>query len=66
MTLCNQCFAENKYPLILSSKDFVKVDIAEKLKDQQPEGATSWSTEETGLLLDLINKYKDNWDEIRN
>jgi hypothetical protein len=35
MTLCNECYSENKYPLILSSKDFVKVDVTEKLKEEQ-------------------------------
>lgn len=65
LVLCVKCFTEGNIPNILSTQDFVKVDLISRLHSGQPvKGQITWSQEETLRLLDLISKHNDNWAEI--
>ena len=66
LVLCAKCFANGNFPNILSSGDFIKVDLLERLQHEQTgRGQELWSQEETLQLLDLITKYNDNWKEVQ-
>jgi SWI/SNF related-matrix-associated actin-dependent regulator of chromatin subfamily C len=67
LVLCIKCFTEGNYPTILSDKDFVKVDLINRLASQEPNQKPQkapWQPEETLKLLDLIEKHGDNWEQI--
>ncbi|KAJ4700720.1 SWI/SNF complex subunit SWI3C-like [Melia azedarach] len=59
--LCPECFHEGRFVIGHSSLDFVKVDPARDYGDIDGE---TWSDQETFLLLEGIEIYNDNWNEI--
>lgn len=73
VVLCLKCYSDGNFPIILSSNDFVKMTIEEKLtegrrkKSKEPlelKPEPEWTHEEVSLLLDLIEKHGDKWSEI--
>lgn len=65
LVLCIKCFTDGNIPNILSTQDFMKVDLITRLHSGQPvKGQSTWSQEDTLRLLDLIVKHNDNWAEI--
>lgn len=59
--LCSDCFHDAKFIIGHSSIDFVRVDSRKETFD--PDG-DSWTDQETLLLLEALEKYKENWNEI--
>ncbi|XVF39288.1 hypothetical protein PTKIN_Ptkin01aG0022700 [Pterospermum kingtungense] len=59
--LCSDCFVDGRFVSGHSSIDFVRVDSIEDYADQDGE---SWSDQETLLLLEAIETYNGNWNEI--
>ncbi|KAK1310652.1 SWI/SNF complex subunit SWI3C [Acorus calamus] len=59
--LCFDCFLDGKYVIGHSSLDFVRVDFS---KDMFDPDVDSWSDQETLLLLEAVEKYQDNWNDI--
>ncbi|XP_020246787.1 SWI/SNF complex subunit SWI3C isoform X2 [Asparagus officinalis] len=59
--LCSECFHDAKHIVGHSSIDFVRVDSRKETFD--PDG-DNWTDQETLLLLEALEKYKDNWNEI--
>ncbi|XP_073013452.1 SWI/SNF complex subunit SWI3C homolog [Typha latifolia] len=59
--LCTDCFHDAKYITGHSSLDFMRVDSK---KDTSDLDGDSWTDQETFLLLEAIEKYNDNWNEI--
>ena len=59
--LCSDCFHDAKYITGHSSVDFVRAD---SMKDAFDTDGDSWTDQETLLLLEALEKYKDNWNEI--
>ena len=66
ITLCINCYTENRFPTILSANDFVKHDLMSKLSGENSGNSkfTEWTPEETARLLELIQNHQDNWTEI--
>jgi hypothetical protein len=66
MVLCVKCYTEKNFPDTLSEKDFEKLDLLGRFDslDTLKESSSQWKTEDTLKLLDLIEKYGDNWEEI--
>jgi SWI/SNF related-matrix-associated actin-dependent regulator of chromatin subfamily C len=72
--LCIKCYSDGNFPIILSSNDFNKVTINEKLvegkskkKNRDPpelQAESEWTQDEVSLLLDLVLKMGDKWSEI--
>jgi SWI/SNF related-matrix-associated actin-dependent regulator of chromatin subfamily C len=59
IALCSDCFHDARYITGHSSLDFQKVD-----KEKDGSDSDKWTDEETLLLLEGIEKYNDNWDDI--
>lgn len=59
--LCSDCFHEGKYVAGHSSIDFLRVDMA---KDYGELDSENWTDQETLLLLEAIELYNENWNEI--
>ncbi|KAK6939903.1 SANT/Myb domain [Dillenia turbinata] len=59
--LCPDCFHEGRFVTGHSSIDFVRVDST---KDYGDLDAESWTDQETLLLLEAMELYNDNWNEI--
>ncbi|KAK6938377.1 SANT/Myb domain, partial [Dillenia turbinata] len=59
--LCPDCFHEGRFITGHSSLDFVRVDST---KDYGDLDAESWTDQETLLLLEAMELYHDNWNEI--
>ncbi|XP_008807659.1 SWI/SNF complex subunit SWI3C-like [Phoenix dactylifera] len=59
--LCSDCFHDAKFVTGHSSLDFLRVDSR---KDTPDLDGDSWSDQETLLLLEALEKYNDNWNEI--
>jgi len=67
MVLCTGCYSEQNFPKLLNSTDFYKIDPS------NVAGATkvgmqlmsNWIHEDTYRLLDLIQKFGENWSEIQ-
>ncbi|KAG0486969.1 hypothetical protein HPP92_009064 [Vanilla planifolia] len=59
--LCTDCFNDAKFITGHSSLDFVRMDSKKDLIDSDVD---SWTDQETLLLLEAIEKFKDNWNEI--
>lgn len=61
VVLCSNCFHEGRFIAGHSSLDFVKMDSTKDFGDQDME---NWSDQETLLLLEAIELYNENWNEI--
>ncbi|GMI78391.1 SWITCH/sucrose nonfermenting 3C [Hibiscus trionum] len=59
--LCSDCFHDGRFISGHSSIDFVRV---ESTKDYDDLDGESWSDQETLLLLEAMEIYNDNWNEI--
>ncbi|WRX30185.1 SANT/Myb domain - like 10 [Theobroma cacao] len=59
--LCSDCFHDGRFVSGHSSIDFVRVDSAKDYDDLDGE---SWSDQETLLLLEAMEIYNENWNEI--
>ncbi|KAL3513659.1 hypothetical protein ACH5RR_026376 [Cinchona calisaya] len=59
--LCSDCFHDGKYVAGHSSLDFVKVN---SLKGYAGLDGESWTDQETLLLLEGMQLYNENWNEI--
>eukprot|EP01135_Chromosphaera_perkinsii_P003707 Nk52_evm25s252 gene=Nk52_evmTU25s252 len=56
-TVCCECFAEGKYPSGMNSNQFSKEVASSKVLN-------SWSDQETLLLLEGLEMYKDDWNRV--
>ncbi|KAM7518833.1 hypothetical protein LguiB_017795 [Lonicera macranthoides] len=59
--LCSDCFTDGRYVTGHSSLDFVRIDPAKDYGDQDGE---SWTDQETLLLLEAMELYNENWNDI--
>ncbi|PKA57340.1 SWI/SNF complex subunit SWI3C [Apostasia shenzhenica] len=59
--LCSECFNDAKFVTGHSSVDFVKMHSKKDFTDTDGD---SWTDQETYLLLEALEKYNDNWNEI--
>ncbi|XAR55554.1 hypothetical protein NMG60_11035656 [Bertholletia excelsa] len=59
--LCLNCFSDGRYVIGHSSIDFVRID---SMKDYGDIDGESWNDQETLLLLEAVEIYNDNWNEI--
>ncbi|KAH7671125.1 SWI/SNF related-matrix-associated actin-dependent regulator of chromatin subfamily C protein [Dioscorea alata] len=59
--LCSDCFHDAKFITGHSSIDFLRMDSK---KDSADPDGDNWTDQETFLLLEGLEKYKDNWNEI--
>lgn len=59
--LCSDCFHDGRFVSGHSSIDFVRVDSVRDFAELDGE---SWSDQETLLLLEAIEIYRENWNEI--
>ncbi|KAL3129431.1 RSC8-like protein [Cryptosporidium hominis] len=69
---CIRCYSEGRYPPILNSGHFIKVDAPVVSSVTNPEeisrmgalGIASWTKEEVQKLIEGIEYYGDDWDAI--
>uniref|UniRef100_A0A0D9XPU6 SANT domain-containing protein n=1 Tax=Leersia perrieri TaxID=77586 RepID=A0A0D9XPU6_9ORYZ len=61
IALCSDCFHDARYIIGHSSLDFQRVDGD---KDRSENDGDSWTDQETLLLLEGIEKFNDNWNDI--
>ncbi|XP_062182515.1 SWI/SNF complex subunit SWI3C homolog [Phragmites australis] len=61
IALCSDCFHDARYIAGHSSLDFQRVDGD---NDGSENDSDRWTDEETLLLLEGIEKYNNNWDDI--
>lgn len=61
MVLCPECYHDAKFLVGHSSLDFVRLDYQ---MDSYDGDGDSWTDHETLLLLEALEKYNDNWDEV--
>lgn len=59
--LCTDCFYEGRFVTGHSSIDFIRLDSTEDYGDIDSE---SWSDQETLLLLEAMESYNENWNDI--
>ncbi|KAL4596193.1 hypothetical protein ACB092_12G147000 [Castanea dentata] len=59
--LCSDCFHEGRFVTGHSSIDFIRMDSTNDYGD--PDGE-SWTDQETLLLLEAMEIYNENWNEI--
>ncbi|KAE8682208.1 SWI/SNF complex subunit SWI3C [Hibiscus syriacus] len=59
--LCSNCFHDGRFVSGHSSIDFVRVDST---KDYEDLDGDSWTDQETLLLLEAMEIYNENWNEI--
>ncbi|GLT84964.1 hypothetical protein SLE2022_031690 [Rubroshorea leprosula] len=60
--LCFDCFHDGRFVSGHSSIDFIRVDSA--ARDYGELDGESWSDQETLLLLEAMEIYNENWNEI--
>uniref|UniRef100_A0A7C9FAQ9 SWI/SNF complex subunit SWI3C n=1 Tax=Opuntia streptacantha TaxID=393608 RepID=A0A7C9FAQ9_OPUST len=60
-SLCPDCYHEGRFVIGHSSMDFTKLDSTKECGDQDGE---NWTDQETLLLLEALEIYNDNWNEI--
>ncbi|KAK4258661.1 hypothetical protein QN277_005085 [Acacia crassicarpa] len=58
--LCTDCFSNGKFGSGMSSTDFILMEPAEV----QGVSGGKWTDQETLLLLEALELYKENWNEI--
>lgn len=61
MELCPTCFANGMYPETLSARDFEQLTTV--LSSEAYDG-TVWSESEVLLLLEALEKYNDDWNQV--
>ncbi|CAN1130507.1 SWI/SNF complex subunit SWI3C [Linum perenne] len=59
--LCAECFHDGRFVIGHSSLDFIKMDSTNDYGDGDGE---SWNDQETFLLLEAMEMYNENWNEI--
>ncbi|XP_057974245.1 SWI/SNF complex subunit SWI3C isoform X2 [Malania oleifera] len=59
--LCSDCFHEGRFVVGHSSIDFLRMD---SIKDYGDLDGECWTDQETLLLLEAMEIYNDNWNEI--
>lgn len=59
--LCSDCYHEGRYVTGHSSLDFTRTNSTKDYAD--PDGE-SWTDQETYLLLEGVEIYNENWNEI--
>ncbi|KAL4271088.1 hypothetical protein S245_025875 [Arachis hypogaea] len=59
--LCTGCFHDGRFVVGHSSIDFVRVDSS---RDYGEGDGDSWTDQETLLLLEAMEIYNENWNEI--
>lgn len=59
--LCIDCFHDGKFVIGHSSLDFIRVDSTRYYGDLDGD---SWTDQETLLLLEAMEIYNENWNEI--
>ncbi|RVX15878.1 SWI/SNF complex subunit SWI3C [Vitis vinifera] len=59
--LCTDCFYEGRFVTGHSSIDFIRLDSTKDYGDIDSE---SWSDQETLLLLEAMESYNENWNDI--
>ncbi|CRG93556.1 conserved Plasmodium protein, unknown function [Plasmodium gallinaceum] len=55
---CSNCYNLSKYPNILNSSNFVKVNVPYNVSNSE------WNITEIEKLIEGICKYKNNWEKI--
>ncbi|WVW85712.1 hypothetical protein I302_107750 [Kwoniella bestiolae CBS 10118] len=60
-TLCPSCFVTGRFPSTMFSGDFVRLD-EETFK--QSSGKDEWSDQETLLLLEGVEMFDDDWQNV--
>ncbi|CAL9021981.1 unnamed protein product, partial [Prunus brigantina] len=58
--LCTDCFSNGKFDSGMSSSDFILMEPAEA----PGVSGGKWTDQETLLLLEALELYKENWNEI--
>ncbi|KAG9458925.1 hypothetical protein H6P81_003433 [Aristolochia fimbriata] len=61
ITLCSECFNDGKFVAGHTSIDFIRVDPS---RDYSDIDGDCWSDQETLLLLEALELFNDNWNEI--
>nr|XP_040242626.1 SWI/SNF complex subunit SWI3C homolog isoform X4 [Aegilops tauschii subsp. strangulata] len=61
IAICSDCFHDARYVIGHSCLDFQRVDGA---KDGSENEGDNWTDQETLLMLEGIEKHKDNWNSI--
>ncbi|KAK9096104.1 hypothetical protein Sjap_021601 [Stephania japonica] len=61
MILCLDCFHDGRFVAGHSSIDFIRMDPAKDFGDLDGD---SWTDQETLLLLEGLELYNDNWNDI--
>ncbi|KAK9945855.1 hypothetical protein M0R45_011349 [Rubus argutus] len=59
--LCSDCFHDGRYVVGHSSIDFIRLDSTKDYGDLDGE---NWTDQETLLLLEAMEIYSENWNEI--
>ncbi|KAK7410612.1 hypothetical protein VNO78_01547 [Psophocarpus tetragonolobus] len=59
--LCTDCFHDGRFVIGHSSIDFIRVDST---RDYGELDVDSWTDQETLLLLEAMEIYNENWNEI--
>lgn len=59
--LCSHCYHEGRFVIGHSSIDFTRVDSTKIYDDLDGE---NWTNQETLLLLEGVEQYNENWNEI--
>lgn len=59
--LCSDCFHDGNFVAGNSSIDFLRVDSTKDFCDLDGD---SWTDQETLLLLEALELYSDNWNDI--
>ena len=59
--LCTDCFHDGRFVIGHSSIDFIRVDST---TDYYGQDGDSWTDQETLLLLEAVEVYNENWNEI--
>eukprot|EP00002_Diphylleia_rotans_P040120 TRINITY_DN9453_c0_g1_i1.p1 TRINITY_DN9453_c0_g1~~TRINITY_DN9453_c0_g1_i1.p1 ORF type:complete len:1018 (+),score=223.35 TRINITY_DN9453_c0_g1_i1:86-3139(+) len=58
--LCVTCFLKKHYPVRMTPADFIRMDAGA----QKAQHESGWTEQETLLLLEAVEMFKHDWDEI--
>ncbi|KAJ5238764.1 Winged helix-turn-helix transcription repressor DNA-binding [Penicillium chermesinum] len=62
--LCPNCFLQGRMPSSHNASDFVKLE--DKAHTHVPDKDAPWSDSELLLLLEALESFDDNWEQIAN
>lgn len=62
--LCPNCFMQGRMPSTHNASDFVKLE--DSTRAMFPDKDAPWSDSELVLLLEGLENFDDNWDQIAN